>query len=693
MQWQSDSATPLARGLSMPDRKALGEAIATADEARSKGDQKSLAGRWLNIRPDPLDFRDCWYEPGLIDLATCRRPDPLMAELAVRDQGYLSSCTGMALAFAIDLLRLRQWRAGGGSGADRPVPVSARMLFEMARAFDEFPEDGLPGSSLRGALRGFFHNGVCREVPDDDDPERVLPGQWRFTVAKAKEARKVSLGVYRRLHHVLLDYHAALNDLGVVLVSAQVHEGWLGRASKENGGRIAWAGGKAGRGGHAFALVGYDQDGFLVRNSAGRHWGGWTDQDGHVLPGVAHWSYADWERNVMDAWVIHLAVPLGRPFHVTGGPPAPGTGRRTSPSRGATRIQINGHYLNIRDGRLVRAGTFNSDEQSLAETGRLLEASGDYDHLALIVESGLEALDTMVERAAFLTPYIKAARIYPFFVFWQENVLATAGELLEDRARRLEPRTGGLAPLQALLLENFARDFMQPIWRTFEGEVGRSFGQTDETRGRVWEALRPVLDRAVAGANPLRLHFVTHGTGALWLAGLFGRMAMEKNPPPGGYASRIGTINMLAPVCDRSDMQRALVGLLKERPTPKAGGPDTVAVYTLDRTDDAADRVGAYRGSFVELARRVFPVAGAIPVAGGRPNAVLGHEIGARWLARRPDRVAYRVAGRAVGSSCRTHRALASDGAVLKHVLGRIVGDAALAKSIADLPLEVLWSE
>jgi hypothetical protein len=685
MDWSSDAATPLARGLTMNDRVAL--------DAEIKGAARTLReGRWLNVRPDPLDFRDQGYEPGLRDLAACRMPDPLMARLKVRDQGYLSSCTGMALAFAVDLLRLRQWQAGGGSGKC-PAPVSARMLFEMARAHDEFPDDGLPGSSLRGALRGFFHNGVCREVPDDDDPMRVPPNAWRFTVVKAKEARGVALGVYRRLKHVLLDYHAALNEIGVVLVSAQIHKGWLNDAPRRAGGRIVWKGADDSSGGHAFALVGYDQDGFLVRNSAGERWGGWPGPGGRLWSGVAHWSYADWERNVMDAWVIHLAVPLGRPFHATGGRFGPAGRPRSGGSRNATRILINGHYLNVKDGKLVRAGTFNSDRQSLEETAALLETNPDYDHLAVMVESGLDSFDTMVDRAAVLTPYLKAARIYPFFVFWQADVLATAAELLEDRARRLEPRTGGLAALAALFLENFARDFMQPIWRTFEGEVERSFGEGDAERGQVWDAMRRLLTGSGAGARPLKLHFVAHGTGALWLAGLLRRMGGDDSPGDAAVARQraIGTINLLAPVIDRTGMQTALDDCWrrwKHEPGTDAAKP--VAIYTLSVEDDAADRVGAFRGSFVELARRVFPVAGRVPHAGDDRNPVLGHASEARRLARRRDTVWHHVGNRAIRSSCRTHRELATDVVVLGHVLGRILGNAEAARSIAALPENAL---
>ncbi|MCS5945203.1 hypothetical protein LNP25_01220 [Klebsiella variicola subsp. variicola] len=46
-------------------------------------------------------------------------------------------------------------------------------------------------------------------------------------------------------------------------------------------------------GGHAFALVGFNRDGFIVQNSWGTEWG---------CGGFAVLSYADWLTNAMDAW-------------------------------------------------------------------------------------------------------------------------------------------------------------------------------------------------------------------------------------------------------------------------------------------------------------------------------------------------------------------------------------------------------
>ncbi len=61
-------------------------------------------------------------------------------------------------------------------------------------------------------------------------------------------------------------------------------------------------------GAHAFAIVGYDAEGFWVMNSWGRGWG---------AEGFGHWSYEDWRKHVLDAWVLRLArrakAPQTRP--------------------------------------------------------------------------------------------------------------------------------------------------------------------------------------------------------------------------------------------------------------------------------------------------------------------------------------------------------------------------------------------
>ena len=62
--------------------------------------------------------------------------------------------------------------------------------------------------------------------------------------------------------------HAAIAEVGILTASALVHEGWddVGDdGTIEPGGRVL--------GGHAFAIVAYDEHGFWIQNSWGADWG------------------------------------------------------------------------------------------------------------------------------------------------------------------------------------------------------------------------------------------------------------------------------------------------------------------------------------------------------------------------------------------------------------------------------------
>ena len=221
------------------------------------------AGEPIRALPDVPDIRDLPYQASLLPLAP--RLD-VPAGLTILDQGPDGACTGFALAAVVNLLSDRVAAAHRRKGMRR---VSAQMLYRMARLNDEWPGEDYEGSSLRGALRGFYNNGACR-----DDLWDVSATEFTSLEA-AMDARRTSLGAYYRLRPVISDYHAALNETGAIYVSAAVHPGW----DKPVGGKIKpRAGGPL----HAFAIVGYDETGFFVQNSWGAKWG---------KSGTAHWSY------------------------------------------------------------------------------------------------------------------------------------------------------------------------------------------------------------------------------------------------------------------------------------------------------------------------------------------------------------------------------------------------------------------
>ena len=203
-----------------------------------------LGKRLLAARRDAPDFRDFVYRPALIAL----RPElPVPPGLHIRDQGSSAACTGFGLAAVIDRLLARS----GGHSAE--TAVSARMLYEMALRHDEWAGEDDAGSSCRGVIKGWYNMGVCREAlyPFDRKPGR----SW--SIEAAKDARSCTVGAYYRLGSRISDYHAALNEVGSILCSATLHDGWK-KPDRETG-RIAR--GQASRGGHAFAIVGYDRNG------------------------------------------------------------------------------------------------------------------------------------------------------------------------------------------------------------------------------------------------------------------------------------------------------------------------------------------------------------------------------------------------------------------------------------------------
>ena len=108
---------------------------------------------------------------------------------------------------------------------------------------------------------------------------------------------------YRVDKKSVVDMQAAIYEIGAIYVSADVHDGWTldaspMPASHDKLPRIERQA-KA-TGGHAFALVGYNERGFVVQNSWGTDWG---------ASGFAILSYEDWVTNGTDAWAVALGVP------------------------------------------------------------------------------------------------------------------------------------------------------------------------------------------------------------------------------------------------------------------------------------------------------------------------------------------------------------------------------------------------
>ena len=137
--------------------------------------------------------------------------------------------------------------------------------------------------------------------------------QWQADAARRP------LGVYYRINrNSIVDLQAAIAEIGAVYVSADAHDGWDALARTESGPppqrhsdlpTVAPITDKKSKGGHAFALVGYDDRGFVLQNSWGPTWG---------ACGFAILPYDDWVVNGTDAWACALGVPVSLSSALTG---------------------------------------------------------------------------------------------------------------------------------------------------------------------------------------------------------------------------------------------------------------------------------------------------------------------------------------------------------------------------------------
>jgi len=301
--------------------------------------EKTDKGYILNALQDIPDLRDWPFEPALRQLNRYIHPP---SKLVILDQQQEGACTGFGLAAIVNLLNQQR--------GDK-TRVSPRMLYEMAMRHDEWPGESYAGSSCRGAIKGWYNMGVCR----DSKWKYISNRPGSLTVDRAKDARENTIGAYYRVQPRVSDFHAALNEAGAIYCSATTHRGWQ-RPHKSTH-IIPFD--KTPMGGHAFALVGYNSKGFWLQNS----WGKRRGKSGLVL-----WLYEDWHQNLMDAWVFSLALftPKIWPLPEVGNKNRSGLSKKPS----SPRSEIAGHFMHIDDGKFHTQARYWSTAENVGTTAK-----------------------------------------------------------------------------------------------------------------------------------------------------------------------------------------------------------------------------------------------------------------------------------------------------------------------------------
>lgn len=582
MSQRSASKTRAVKAI--PGKTAVVKATAKAPPAKTASKSPSAFGHRFDARPDRLDFRDLIYEPPLRSLPEVSPTAAHLSEAVpsyvasnlVLDQGREGACTGFGLAAVVNYLL---WLRGLEQPAQHPpVRVSPHMFYELARRYDEWEGEDYAGSSCRGALKGFHKHGVCQEV------------YWPRSGAGARaetdwdvDALRRPLGVYYRINkNAVVDMQAAIAEIGAIYVSAQVHNGWssvrnvrrapashdeaeLPTIPERNRGEL---------GGHAFALVGYNERGFIVQNSWGQRWG---------AAGFAVMPYGDWVMYGTDAWALALGVPhrhdeassariaaqrwpqrsgrsvgyAGRPGKSPDNPVddpwpidraydhKPYQPWSTARAYEHTLVTGNNGHVVITDFTAGVDGNVAAFVQAQVDRALDFFKTRPKAHLMVYAHGGLNSEAESIDRIRVLAPYFEANDIYPLFLTWRTGPLETLVHILEDRLREAfgvdDERARGmlerLGEARDRGVEAIASKAFKGLWSEMKQNARRA-----SLKGRGNDLLAQAL-ASLAGrlGQPLKLHLVGHSAGAIVLGHLVERLAAQ--------AVQASSCSLYAPAC------------------------------------------------------------------------------------------------------------------------------------------------
>lgn len=251
--------------------------------------------------------------------------------------------------------------------------ASPRMLYEMARRYDEWPGEAYEGSSARGTVKGWMAHGVVsRNIWDDG-----MSGPGHFNENMATEAFNTPAGAFFRVQHrQVRDMHAALHESGILYATLMVHKGWFDPKEKVIPYKYISAGKSKtiklpviqrtipADGGHAVAIIGYTRDGFIIQNSWGEDWG---------HKGFALLPYEDWMLHASDCWVVQIGVPVKVDLWNRGY--AKSTEGMQRASQAITLDQVRPYVINIgNNGLLSDSGDYWTTPQ---DVHRLFETIGN----------------------------------------------------------------------------------------------------------------------------------------------------------------------------------------------------------------------------------------------------------------------------------------------------------------------------
>jgi hypothetical protein len=598
-------------------------------------------GQRLDARPDRIDLRDREFAPPVVSLparfpddATVRKLLPAYVRAGlILSQGNEGACTGFGLACVVNYLFWRAEQDKPAKARKKTVTVSTRMLYHLARFYDEWPGEDYDGSSCRGALKAWNKHGVCSDAlwpyKTKDDRVRFIkpkPG-WDL------DALQRQLGVYYRIDRTsIVDMQSAIYGIGAIYVSSDVHDGWDLPPKKtrisghDSFDKIRPITDPDSIGGHAFALVGYNEHGFVVQNSWGSTWGS---------TGFATLPYSQWLKYGSDAWVCALGVPgdvsaattlkAGAPrmllaqtagVTVTTAAAKPDTRKVSLEVAPWSADEAYRHTVVMdNDGRVInRIVTQENAQTSVHEIVAQAPAAWfkgkAQPRLAIYAHGGLNSEQGSIERIRVLAPYFAANDIYPLFLTWKTGPIETLTDLVEDQLQRIPKPEGGIGDVidyvKDAAIEAFDRTIevvvgpaVKPIWSQMKQNAGASAEQ-----GHGGALIAGALLDLKASVPNLEVHLVGHSAGSIILGHLLVLLDPKKQP--------VASCSLYAPACT------VAFAMDHYAPADASGllAKDDLHIHLLSNRRELNDTVGPYQKSLLYLVSRALESDHKMPILG-----------------------------------------------------------------------------
>lgn len=539
-------------------------------------DVPTVGGRLLTARPDTVDFRDRMFEPTLKEVPVQRSLESYQAhEPVILDQGREGACCGFALAAVANyLLKTREV-------VPDDVQVSPRMLYEMARRHDEWPGEDYSGSSARGAMKGWHKYGVCAS----DKWPYVIGRPGSITDERILDARKRPLGAYYRVNHRdLVAMHSALAEVGVLYATAMVHNGW----NKVRGNGIIRRSDLI-LGGHAFAIVGYDSNGFWIQNSWNESWG---------KDGFAHLSYVDWLENGKDVWVARLGAPVELDSHL-----AVSADQFVSSTMGQSTSygDLRPHVVTLgNDGKPKQTGDYANTADEIRQIIRkdfLRVTSGwKKKRILLYAHGGLVDEEGAIQRVADYRQTLLDAEVYPIAFVWNTDYWSILKNILREALGRRKSE-GIFDGVKDFMLDRLD-DTLEPIARKLTGRAQ----WCEMKENALWATLksgggaRIVADeiKKLLKNHDVEIHTIAYSAGSVFMAPLLKRLSTF---------TTIKTCTLWAPACT--------VDLFREYYLPLLNGSGrkirNMALYALTDKAERDDHCAKiYHKSLLYLVSQAF---------------------------------------------------------------------------------------